>query len=91
MNSLLASQIPVGLSDQVQPIKLKDLNPGDLVQFVDPNTQRFGVGTFLHTIKRRTGDKRTDIILKTAIGGKTTILEGWIKWNMMGRHKGATL
>jgi hypothetical protein len=69
---------------------LEDLKPGDIVQFIDPNTQRFGVGTFDRIIKRRTGDKRTDIILKTAIGGKTTIQEGWIKWEMMAHQMGAT-
>ena len=69
-------------------IRLGDLNPGDIIQFIDPNTNKFGIGTFVKIINRRTGSKRTDIILNNAIGHKITIWEEWIDWNRTAHHKG---
>ena len=68
-------------------IRLGDLNPGDIVEFIDPATSQFNVGTFVRTIKRRTGDKGTDIIVLSSIGHKTTIRDQNIRWDRTAHHK----
>ncbi len=63
-------------------IGLEDLDHGDIVEYINPKTSQFGVGIFVQSINRRTGDKRTDIIVKNSLGSKTTITEQNIRWGL---------
>ena len=69
-------------------IRLGDLEPGDVVEFIDPGTSQFKVGTFVRTIKHRIGDKGTSIIVIGSLGHKTTIREQNIRWDRTAHHKG---
>ena len=72
-------------------IGLEDLDQGDIIEYINPTTSQFGVGTFVRSINRRTGDKRTDIIVENTLGSKTTITEQNVRWGLtaLRNRKGA--
>lgn len=59
-----------------------DLDRGDIVEYIDPSTNQFELGSFIRSITYKTGDKRTNIIVFNSIGSKTTIPEQNIKWGL---------
>ena len=69
---------------------IDDFNPGDIIEFIDPVSSHFAVGTFVKVIKRRTGDRHVDIELKTTTG-KAIITEQKIRWDrtMYYKQKGS--
>lgn len=69
---------------------IDDFNPGDIIEFIHPESGHFAVGKFVKVIKRRTGNHRTDIELENA-GGKVIITESKIRWgrSMYLKNKGS--
>ena len=65
---------------------INDFDPGDAIEFIHPVSGCFAVGKFVKVIKRRTGDRRTNIELKTA-SGKVIITENNIRWDRTIYHK----
>lgn len=65
---------------------IDDFVLGDVIEFINPVSGRFGVGKFIKVIKRRTGDRHTEIELKTS-SGKEIITEKNIRWDRTMFHK----
>ena len=79
-------------TESSEPTQLESLEPGDVVEFVHPETSKgesgkFGVGRFVRTIKRRTGGKALDIELRSALSEKIIIQENNIRWERTLFHK----
>lgn len=68
---------------------IDDFVPGDIIEFMHPVSGRFAVGKYIKIIKRRTGDRHTDIELDTW-GGKEIITEDNIRWDRTMFHKNKT-
>jgi len=70
---------------------IDDLDPGDVIEFIYPMSNKpkggqFSVGRFIRTIRRRK-DKSTDIELESSMGKKILIREDYILWDITLHHK----
>lgn len=69
---------------------IDNFEPGDVIEFIHPVSGKFAVGKFVKVIKRRKGNRHTDIELEN-ISGKVIITEKNIRWDCTIYHKNKNL
>ena len=72
-------------------MNIEDLPPGAVIEFIHPvskkpDSGKFGVGTLVQIIHRKTGSKPTDIIVENSQGDKTRLRENNIRWDRTEYH-----
>lgn len=82
-------------TESLDSSQLESLEPGNVVEFVYPETSKseagkFGVGRFVRIIQRRKGEKAVDIELSGALKEKIIIQENNVRWERTLFHKNKT-